>query len=336
MKAAVFQKENLLEVGEMPIPSLGKDEVLIQVRYCAICGSDLHRYAFGMVKPGTVMGHEYVGRVVEMGPEVKGFSMGDRVTRWGGRIIPGRDLPKFPPRFSAKERGFLEERSGAYAEYMAVKSENLYQVPEEVADLEVVLLEPLAVVVHAMRISKIRLGDQVVVLGAGPIGLFAVQCAGLTGALGVYVSEMDPARRNMALRLGAQEAFDPSIVDLVKEIVKRTEIGADIAFECAGARSTLQQALELVRMGGRVMVVSLAWEQADCLPVEWVGREVEMKTCYGHLNSDWAIALSLLQEKKVQSAPMISTIVDLKEIQGAFQALLQPGSGIVQTVVQCS
>jgi len=85
------------------------------------------------------------------------------------------------------------------------------------------------------------------------------------------------------------------------------------------------------------MVVSLAWEQSDCLPVEWVGREVEMKACYSHLNSDWAIALSLMQQKKVQAAPMISKIVGLEEIQEAFQELLQPGSsGIIQTIVQCS
>ena len=336
MKAAVFKRENLLAVEEVPVPPLGRDEVLIRVKYCAICGSDLHRYAFGMLKPGAIMGHEYVGTVVEMGKEVKGFAVGDRVTRWGGRITPGRDLPNFPPRFSAKERGLLEKRSGAYAEFMAVKSENLCRVPTEVSDLEIALLEPLVVTVHASRLSNLRLGDQAVVLGAGPIGLFAVQCATLSGALAVYVSELDPVRREAALQLGAREAFDPNAVDLVKEIVKRTEIGADVAFECAGAKPTLQQALELVRMGGRVMVVSLAWEQCDCLPVEWVGREVELKACYSHLNSDWAIGLCLMQEKKVQVTPLISKIVPLEQIQEAFQELLWPGSGIIQTVVACS
>jgi len=336
MKAAVFKKEGLLAVEEVPVPPVGKKDVLIRVKYCAICGSDLHRYAFGMLKPGAIMGHEYVGSVVEIGQEVKGFAVGDRVTRWGGRIVPGRDSPNFPPRFSARERGFLEKRSGAYAEYMSVKSENLFKVPEEVPDLDASLLEPLVVVVHAMRISKLRLGDQAVVLGAGPIGLFAVQCAGLAGALAVYVSEIDPARREIALKLGAKEAFDPRAVNLVGEIVKRTEIGADVAFECAGAKPTLQQALELVRRGGRVMVVSLAWEECDCLPVEWVGREVEMKACYSHLNSDWAIGLSLLQQKKVQASPMISKVVPLEEAQEAFQELLRPGSEVIQTIVQCS
>ncbi|HEX9920771.1 MAG TPA: zinc-binding dehydrogenase, partial [Candidatus Methylomirabilis sp.] len=114
------------------------------------------------------------------------------------------------------------------------------------------------------------------------------------------------------------------------------EIGADVAFECAGAKPTLQQALELVRRGGRVMVVSLAWEECDCLPVEWVGREVEMKACYSHLNSDWAIGLSLLQQKKVQASPMISKVVPLEEAQEAFQELLRPGSEVIQTIVQCS
>jgi threonine dehydrogenase-like Zn-dependent dehydrogenase len=130
--------------------------------------------------------------------------------------------------------------------------------------------------------------------------------------------------------------FDPNRVDLVKEIVRLTEIGADIAFECAGAQPTLQQALELVRWGGRVMLVSLAWEQVDCLPVEWVGREVELKACYASLNSEWFISLDLLRQKKIKTAPMVSRIIGLSEIQGAFQELLKPDNNLIQVVVQCN
>ena len=336
MKAAVFEKERFLAIEDVPEPTVADDDVLMRVKYCAICGSDLHRYAFGMLKPGTIMGHEYFGEIVDLGKNVEGYKAGDRVARWGGKIIPGRDLPNFPPRFNARERGFLQPRPGAYAEYMAVRSENVVRVPDEISDLDASLLEPLTVVVHAVRLSKIRLGDSAVVLGAGPIGLFALQCAGLAGALKVYVSEINPVRRKVATELGAHQTFDPSAVDLVQEIVKLTEIGADVAFECAGAKPTLQQALELVKMSGRVMVISLCWEQADCVPVEWVGREVEMKACYSHLNSDWAISLSLIKDKKIKTTPMVSKIVNLEDIQEAFQELLKPQSDLLQVVVQCN
>jgi 2-desacetyl-2-hydroxyethyl bacteriochlorophyllide A dehydrogenase len=282
------------------------------------------------------MGHEYVGEVVALGKDVKDLRVGDRVTRWGGRVVPGRDLPNFPPRFSAKERGFLPVKPGAYAQYMAVGAEKVAKVPEEVADLDASLLEPLTVAVHAVRLSNVRLGDRAAVLGAGPIGLFAQQCAALAGAQRVYVSEINPARARVARELGAHRVIDPAREDAVAEIVGLTGIGADVVFECAGGRPTLQQALELVKWGGRVMLVSLAWEQVDCLPVEWVGREVELKACYSHLNSDWPIGLSLLQEKKIRTRPMISKVVPLRDIQEAFQELLRPDTDLVQVIVQCN
>ena len=337
MKAAVFKEKNLLVVEEVPDPKPKDDEVVMKVSYCAICGSDLHRYHYGMMSPGTIMGHEYSGVVVDVGKSVKGFRPGDRVTRSGGKINPGRDLPNFPPRYSAKERGFLPLRPGAYAQYLATPENLLLKLPDSLGELEASLIEPLTVSLHMIRISNIRLGDKVIVLGAGPIGLLAQQCAALAGAVQVYVSDINPARLKAASELGAHRVFNPSRVNLVQEVVALTDgLGADLAFECAGAKPTLQQACEAVKMGGRVMVVALAWEQVDCLPVEWVGREVEVKACYGSLNSEWLISLALMAEKKIQTKPMITQIIGLEEIQEAFQELLKPDTPQVQVVVRCN
>jgi len=337
MKAAVFKEKNLLVVEDVPDPQPRDDEVVMKVSYCAICGSDLHRYSYGMMSPGTIMGHEYSGIIAEVGKKVKGFKVGDRATRSGGKIEPGRDLPNFPPRYSAKERGFLPLKPGAYAQYMATPEAMLMKVPDSLSDLEASLIEPLTVALHMVRISKVRLGDRVIVLGAGPIGLFALQCAALAGAMKVYASDVNPARLKAASELGAHRVFNPSRVNLVQEVVALTDgLGADLAFECAGAKPTLQQACEVVKMGGRVMVVSLAWEQVDCLPVEWVGREVEVKACYGSLNSEWLISLALMAEKKIQTKPMITQIIGLGEIQEAFQELLKPHTSQVQVVVRCN
>jgi len=337
MKAAIFKEKNLLVVEDIPDPKPKDDEVLLKVSYCAICGSDLHRYHYAMMSPGTIMGHEFSGTIVDMGKNVKGFKVGDRVTRSGGKINPGRDLPNLPPRYSAKERGFLPLKPGAYAQYMVTPADDVLKLPETISDLDASLIEPLTVALHMVRISKIRLGDRVVVLGAGPIGLLAQQCVSLAGAMKVYVSDINPARLKAASELGAHRVFHSTKVSLVPEIVALTDgLGADLAFECAGAKTTFQQALELVKMGGRVMVVSLAWEQVDCLPVEWVGREVEVKACYGNLNSEWPISIALLNEKKIQTKPMITNIIGLAEIQRAFQELLKPDTDQVQVVVQCN
>lgn len=337
MKAAIFKEKNLLVVEDVPDPEPKDDEVLLKVSYCAICGSDLHRYHYGMMSPGTIMGHEYSGTIVGVGKNVKGFKVGDRVTRSGGKINPGRELSNLPPRYSAKERGFLPLKPGAYAQTMATPADNVMKLPDTVTDLDASLVEPLTVALHMVRISNIRLGDRVVVLGAGPIGLLVQQCTSLAGAMKVYVSDTNLARRKAASELGAHKVFNPSQVNLISEIVALTDgLGADLAFECAGAKPTLQQAFELVKSGGRVMVVSLAWEQVDCLPVEWVGREVEMKASYGSLNSEWLISMALLDEKKIQIKPLITKIIGLAEIQGAFRDLLKPDTDQVQVVVQCN
>ena len=335
MKAAVYKEKNLLVVEDVPEPKPGNDEILMKVSYCAICGSDLHRYCYGMMNPGTIMGNEFSGVVIDVGNNVKGFNAGDRVTRGGGKVDTGRDLPNFPPRYSAKERGFLPLKPGAYAQYMTVPAEKVMKIPDGITELEASLIEPLTVALHMLRLSKMRLGDRTVVLGAGPIGLFAQQCAALYGSIKVYVSDVNPARLKAAAELGAHEVFDPTRVDLVKEVVSLTDgIGADIALGCAGAKPTLQHALEIVRWGGRVMLVALAWEEVNCLTVDWVGREVEMKAVYGCLNSEWLISLALMEQKKIATKPMITKVIGLEEIQAIFQELLKPGNDLVQVVVQ--
>ena len=338
MKAAVFKEKGVLKVEEVPNPQIGPRDVLLQITHCAICGSDLHRYMYGMLKPETIMGHEYSGKIVDKGKEVQTFQIGDRVTcgvtRSGGDINPVKDIFPFPVRYSAKERGFLPTLGpGAYAEYMAVNAEAVMKIPDSVTNLEASLIEPLTVALHAVRLSKIRLGDNVLVVGAGPIGLLTQQCASLSGALKIYASEINAARRTMASRLGADAVFDPAGINLVEEVVQRTGIGVDLAFECAGAHLTLQHALEAVRVSGRVIIISLAWEPVHCLPVDWVGREIEMKTSYGMLPHEWPIAMCLLESRKIQVKPMISNVIPLKDIQEAFQELLKPDTTWVQVVV---
>ena len=192
MKAAVFKQAGLLEVEDVPKPKPTAGQVLVKVNYCGICGSDLHRYAYGHMAPGVIMGHEFTGVVAEVGPGVTDLKVGDRVSRgYRGPLLP---------RYSAREKGFTADPKapGAYAEYIAQTASTLMRLPDSLPDDVGTLAEPLSIGVHAVRLSSIKMGDAVVVLGAGPIGLLALQCIKQAGPSVVIVSEPAAARRELA------------------------------------------------------------------------------------------------------------------------------------------
>jgi threonine dehydrogenase-like Zn-dependent dehydrogenase len=334
MLAAVFKEKGVLKVEEVPDPHVGAYEVLVKISHCAICGSDLHRVSHGMLRPGAIIGHEYAGTVIGKGAEVQAFEVGERVTRAGGKIHPWQDLPPYPPRFSARERGFLAtERPGAFAEYFVADADLLMPIPAAVTNLEAALVEPLCVALHAVRLSHLRLGDRALVIGAGPIGLLLQQCAALAGAAGIFVSEPNATRRALAASFGAEAVFDPLGGDLIAEVLRRTPPGVDVAFECAGAPSTFHQALQAVRGAGQAVIVALSWEPVHCLPVDWVAREVEIKAVYGSRAREWPIAMRLVERGQVQVRPLISHVIPLTDIQGAFDELVRPDTEWVQAVV---
>ena len=164
-------------------------------------------------------------------------------------------------------------------------------------------------------------------------GLLIQQCTALAGAGDIFVSETNLARRKVASLLGADVVFNPIQEKVIEEITRGTVVGVDLAFECAGAHATLQEALGSLRVAGRVIVVSLAWEPVRCTPVDWVGREVEMKTSYGTLAVEWHIAMKLLERKKIKVKPIISHLAPLEDIQDVFQKLLKSETPWVQAVV---
>jgi threonine dehydrogenase-like Zn-dependent dehydrogenase len=179
-----------------------------------------------------------------------------------------------------------------------------------------------------------RLGDKVAVLAGADRSLYPAVREVWAGRRGM--SEINAARLKAASALGASRVLNALREDVVKEVEKITGIGADVAFECAGAKPTLQQALELVRMGGRVMLIALAWEQVNCLPVDWVGREVELKACYEYYNSEWVVAMGLVEAKKIRTEPMVTKIIPLTDIDPMFKELLKPDTDQIQAVVACN
>ena len=337
MKAAVMRGTQQIAVEDVPTPEPGPDQVLVKIRYSAICGSDVHRFQYGMINPGSVMGHEFIGEVVQAGVSVTMLKPGDRVVGGGGEPPAGAPARvSVGNRYSARTVGLESTTVGGFAEYIVMDEWRPLQIPAGVSDELAVLAEPASIAVHAVRRSKFRIGDAAVVMGAGPIGLLVMQVLNAGGAEAVYVSEPAPARAAAAQALGAALVMDPGDTDVVKKVVELSGgLGVPVAFDAAAARPTLQQGLEMVRRGGQLLVVSMAWEDVDLLTVEWIGREVEMKAAYGSEPVDWRTALNLMERGQLSSKSMVTadSFIGFDEMQSSMERLMKPDEHVQVVLV---
>jgi 2-desacetyl-2-hydroxyethyl bacteriochlorophyllide A dehydrogenase len=332
MKAAVMRGTQRIAVEDVPTPEPGPDQVLVKIKYSAICGSDVHRFQYGMMNSGSVMGHEYIGEVVQTGSDVTLLKEGDRVVSGGGTPPPG--APKSfgqADRYSARTMGLGAITVGGFAEYVTLNEWLPLRIPDNVSDELAVLAEPAAIALHAVRRSSFRIGDTTVVMGAGPIGLLVMQALNAGGAEAVIVSEPSPARAEAARNLGASLVLNPLDEDVVAKVLDISGgPGVPLAFDAAAAKPTIQQGLEMVRRGGQVLVVSMAWENVDLLTVEWIGREVEMKASYGSEPADWRTVLNLMSRGQLSEKSMVTdeSFVGFDEMQSSMERLMKPDENV--------
>lgn len=336
MKAAVYQGKQRLTVEDLVIPEPGPGEILVKVGYSAICGTDVHAFLYDIAPPGSVMGHEFSGIVQSVGTGVTKWNKGDRIVGGGGNPPPGEEAPlRRQEQFNYRLEGFANTRKRGYAEYTLLNEWEPIGVPGNVSDLQACLTEPCAVVVRAVRLSRQRLGDTVVILGAGPIGLLCMQAAKAAGARKVIVSEPSDTRREVASLLGADVVIDPKKGDSVEAMIQSTDgVGPHVVYECAAAKSTLHDAFNMVRKQGSVMLVALAWEEIPLLPVDWAAKEVTFNTTFGSEHYDWQVAMHLISTGQVNLDPLMSEadIIEVDDIQKAFEDLCKPSSQVQMVV----
>ena len=206
MRAAVYKGGKQFAIEDMPDPAPGPGQVVVDVRYCAICGTDVHHFMYDIAPVGEVMGHEYSGVVSAVGDGVTRWKEGDRVIGGGGEPPPEAQArnPRRGDRFNYRHAEPLWDRkgSGGMRRRSCSAEWEPISIPDGVSDEEAAMCEPSAIAVHAVRLSQMKLGDSVVVLGAGPIGLFCMQVARAAGASKVIVSEPAPARAEAARKTG--------------------------------------------------------------------------------------------------------------------------------------
>jgi len=326
MKAAVWYGREDIRIMDLPELVVGKDQVKIKVRWCGICGSDVHEYREGPMiiskKPHPltgksspiILGHEFSGDVVEVGEDVKRIAVGNRVTIncliYCGECLFCR-LGEYNMCLKLATVGLAWD--GAFAEFAVVPEYTVLKIPDAVTYEMASFAEPLAVAVRAVRRSRLKVGDTAVVIGAGPIGLLVLQAAKAAGASRVFAIEPIPHRRELARHLGANEVFDPVQGDMGKEIAERTEgLRANIAFECVGNQSAFDTAVRVTGRRAMIVMVGMALKPIEVPFFRLWGHEKEITTCTGYVD-EYPAALAFLADRRVQVEPMITGKIRLED-----------------------
>ncbi len=336
MKAAVFLGAGNIEVQDLPEPVPEPGEVVIRVGYCGICGSDLEAYATGMYETGLIIGHEFAGTIVQVGPGVSGWQVGDRVVV-GDAVPCGECLSCREGRLDACESLTMigVTHDGGMAECVKFVASGLHRLPAEVTLRQGALAEPLSVALHGVRQSRLKPGDTALVMGAGPIGLLTLQCALLAGARRVVVTEVDPTRAALAGRLGAAAVLDPRRDNVGVALSRLTGgRGPDLVYICTGAPGPYRDAVSLVRKGGQLFVLGLCVEPVEADFMSVAMGELSIEGSFAG-RAEMAAAVEFIAQRRVDVEALISHEISLDDVvEQGFRHLAVPGSGAVKILVR--
>lgn len=325
MRAAQLRGLRDIQVVDVPTPTVRRaDEVLIRIHVCGICPSDLRTYLgttkrMGQLPHALTPGHEWAGEVIEVGAEVKDFKPGDRVVpSW--RVTCGHCYYCGQGLFNYCVNTAHDRVRGGFCEYGIAPAANLYHIPDNVSYEEAAFTEPLACCLNGITMSNIKLGDDVLVIGAGPIGLLHVQLARLKGAR-VIVSEPMATRREVALQLGAHDTFDPSASDATERVLQLTEgRGADAVIVAVGIPQAIAQAMEWVGTCGTINIFAGLYPPSN-IPVDpnvVHYKQLIVTGSHDFTPHHFRTALKLIRYGMVRVQPLISHVIPLEHVQEAF------------------
>lgn len=330
MKAAVLFEANKLEITDIDKPVADEGELVIRVKSAALCGTD-SRIVTGKKTKGvrfpSVIGHEFAGEVVDVGKGVTQFKVSDRIAV--DPVVPCRSCVycRSGKENVCKNRQAIGyEFNGAFAEYLkvpaiALEAGNVFKIPDSVSFDAAALAEPLACCINGQKNVGIELGDTVVVIGAGPIGLIHIILAKLSGASNVIVSELSENRREAALAIGADHAIDSSKQNLKDFVMSETDgVGADVVIMAIGIPSLVNYAFELLRKGGRAnLFAGFSKDDMSSIDVNLIHYNELIITGASALSREgYRTALSLISSGQVDVEKLITHRLSLDEINDAF------------------
>jgi len=340
MTAALFTGPRSFEVKDIEVPALEPGGVMVRVCQCGICGSDLHFYRGELpLPPGTCMGHEMSGEVVEAGPGVEGLRPGDRVCVEPLLVCGSCQYCRSGEYQLCRRRQLVgAPLQGGFARYVQVPAYCVYRLPDAV-DFEVgSLIEPLAVAVHGLRLADLSLGDRVLVLGAGAIGLMAVAAAREMGAASVVASGRYEHQRRAALALGAESAVEDHEDALASLSGSAWDSPFDLVVEAVGGHAdTLSQAVNLARFGGRIAVVGLFTQPTTLNAMSVMLKELRLvgAMTYGRAGtrSDFALALDIAARRASSLRGLVTHRFPLERTAEAFETAADKKTGSIKVSV---
>jgi len=324
MKAAVFFGKHDLRVTETDIPPVKEKQVRVRVKYCGVCGTDYHIYngdaGAAEVTPPVIIGHEFSGIVDAVGPGVKSVKVGDKVA------VDPNDMcgecyfcRNGQAHFCRNFKGYGTTDNGGFAEYVIVPEKQVYKVPDSMPLQTAALAETVSCCVHGIDLCNLKPGQNVLIIGCGPIGALMLQLAKSAGAGKIIVSEIVKEKRELALKYGADVVVDPVNEDLAA-VLKENAENVDCVIECAGTVYTAEQAINLAGKGAVVMLFGLT-SPGDFIkirPYDIFQKEITIRSSFINPYT-FNRAINLLATGRVRTDGIISDIIPIDEISRVFE-----------------
>lgn len=324
MKAAVLHAVGDIRYEDVPVPEIGDDEVLLNVKACGVCGTDVHFFhGEWAVEMPLIPGHEYSGEIAEVGKSIDTVSVGDKVSIDPNVVCGVCKNCRRTDRshLCSNIQAIGVDVNGGFAEYLKAPEEVVYPLPDHVDFDTGAMVEPVGCAIRGFDNTRTTLGDTVIIIGAGPMGLILTQMALLQGAAKVLVVEIIPERRKMAEKLGAFRTINPREEDVVKSVAEETDgNGPEVVFEAVGSARTIELALDIAGRGSRVNLFGVA-PQTDVInvkPFMLYDKELKISASYRDPFT-FDRAIQLLSNGRISVKSLITHRYPLSDIKKAFE-----------------
>lgn len=330
MHAALITGAGQVELREFPAPTPTDTGVVVDISFCGVCGTDVHAFQSGRPYTPAICGHEWTGVISAKGRGATSFTEGDRVVvavphACGHCVACQRGLgEKCQSSMSvAAGRDDQAPPHGGFASQIGVSTNRIVKADPALTDEQLAQVEPTTISLHAVRGSRIRLGDTAVIQGAGPIGVTTLQFARAAGAGKTIVIEPNEHRRKLAMLHGASVVTTPDEAgDIVNELTNG--LGADIVYECVGRPETLQDGVNLARRGGSLCLIGLADGDATITPGLWLRKEINLTAALAYAHEEFEMAMGLMADGRITVDHLHTSTASLS---GLSEVLTDLGSG---------
>lgn len=337
-RAAIMYGTHDIRLEEVPIPEPGEREVLVEIEAVGVCGSDVHYYEEGrigsfVVREPLILGHESMGTIIALGEGVTKHEVGERVTLEPG--VPDgtcRECRAGRYNLCPNVRFFATPPiDGAFTNYVAIHEDFAFTLPDELSDNAGALMEPLSVGIWACRKARIESGDHVLVTGAGPIGLLAMQVALAQGATEVTITDLAPERLEMAKKTGATR-----VINVADEPLAEAGVEVDALIECSGNEAALNDGIRCIRPAGIAVVVGMGPREEQSIPLALIqGREITLTGTFRYANT-YPAAIELAATGKVDLDAIVTSHYGLEGAEEALQASTKDPANVKPMVLPAS